>query len=60
MKLDHSAHTCAVCGKGKGGNSHKECSKVLQAKHKDDARTKAPPKKLGAKRVEFLTDMVTK
>ena len=46
--------TCEVCGRGKGGANHKECSRVLQQRY---AAARKPPKKLNAGNLEFLSTL---
>lgn len=51
-------HLCPICGKGKGGASHKACSKVLQAQHLD-AKRRAARKTLAPAHQNFLTKIGT-
>lgn len=51
-------HICEICGKGKGGANHRECSKVLQAQHLD-AKRRASRKKLEPAHQNFLTKIGT-
>lgn len=48
-------HICEICGKGKGGASHRACSKALQAQHLAQQKRRAAPKKLVANHIDYLT-----
>jgi len=54
MRLN-SAHICPICGKGKGGNIHKQCSATLQKQHL--AKKRKVPKHLNEKHFDFLTKL---